>query len=300
MEAKLAKHFQPVFRNLEWGMSSAVNVKIDKGKSLMETFHYHPQVELISIRNCKGSIIVGTKVWSLKQDEILLIGKNTPHGFFYNHHVDTNEQQTPHALVVQFEEYFMGRDFFSIPESHNIRRLLTTARNGLLVKEGKRDYVASLMERMLDAQGFKKLLILLEILSAVQENEGNYEVLRETDQATNKAVEDDARLNEVWDYTAKHYTQPIRIEDVAFRINLTKESFCRFFKTKTEMTYMEYLFSYRIDKAKAMILENRLSVKEIGYACGFLSLSNFYCQFKKILRCSPLEYQNELFTRLRD
>src|SRR5690606_117841 len=101
-------------------------------------------------------------------------------------------------------------------------------------------------------------------------------------------------------YTAKHYHQAIRIDEVASRINLTKESFCRFFKVKTSMTYMEYLFSYRIDKAKAMIMENRLSIKEVGYACGFLSLSNFYYQFKKIMRCSPLAYQNELFTKLRD
>ncbi len=299
MESSGTKHFQPVFRNLKWNMSSTISIKVDAGHNLKETFHYHPQVELISLRNCKGSVIVGTKVCALEQDEVLLIGKNIPHGFFYSNEKSEREQ-APHALVVQFDEYFMGKDFFSVPESYGIKQVLSAARGGLLVKENKKKVVAGLMERMLNERGIRQLLLLLEILNVMQEREEDYLLLREIDTAPSQTHDGNGRLQQVWSYTAEHYDQPIRIEEVAARINLTKESFCRFFKLKTNMTYMEYLFSYRIEKAKSMIMENKLSVKEIGYACGFLSLSNFYYQFKKIMHCSPLEYQNELFRKLNN
>lgn len=291
---------QPTFRNLKWGMASSVNVKVDSGQSLSETYHYHPQLELIALYNCRGNAIIGTKVCSLDRDEILLIGKNTPHGFFYRHQNDLhNSSEKPHAVVVQFEENFMGLDFFSIPEAYAIKRLLAAARHGLLIGENRKPLVVDLMKRMLNEYGFKRMLLLLEILHLF-DDDGNRKITAGNtgNQSLDVRLEEDGRLQKVWAYTEEHYTRPIKIEDVAFRINLTKESFCRFFKAKTNITYMEYLFSYRIEKAKALILENRMSVKEIAYSCGFLTLSNFYYQFRKIMGCSPLVYQQRLFGEL--
>ncbi len=301
MKTRTASTFQPVFRNLDWRLSSSVNVRIDSGSHLSEVFHYHPQVELIMLRNCQGNAIVGNKVCALANDAIFLIGKNTPHGFQYKHDTMEKGDATPHAIVVQFDECFLGRDFFSIPESYAIKRLLVAAQRGLAVADSKRRQVAALMESMLDGRGFRNVLLLLEILDAMQEPQADVQEINEPLVASpGMPYAEDARIQEVWDYTAKHFDRPIRIEEVAAQVNLTKESFCRYFKSKTTMTYMEYLFVYRIEKAKSMIIQNRLSVKEIGYACGFVSLSNFYYQFKKIMQCSPLEFQQQLFGRLKN
>ncbi len=78
---------------------------------------------------------------------------------------------------------------------------------------------------------------------------------------------------------------------VAKIANLTKESFCRYFKSQTGRTYMDFLTEFRINRACQMIKDNDKSVKEVGYACGFDSLSNFYYQFKKITKLSPLEFK---------
>jgi AraC-like DNA-binding protein len=104
-------------------------------------------------------------------------------------------------------------------------------------------------------------------------------------------MEVDKRIHKILDFTFENYHQNIRIEEVAEMINMTKESFCRYFKAKTQKTYLEFLIEFRICKACRMIIEDRMSIKEIGYSCGFDSLSNFHHQFKKITRQSPLEYK---------
>jgi AraC-like DNA-binding protein len=98
------------------------------------------------------------------------------------------------------------------------------------------------------------------------------------------------RFNDVLNYTYSNFDEYITIEKVAGIANLTRESFCRYFKAHANKTYIEFLTEYRISRACRMIKEGERSVKEIGYACGFNSLSNFYCQFKRITKLSPLAF----------
>jgi AraC-like DNA-binding protein len=100
----------------------------------------------------------------------------------------------------------------------------------------------------------------------------------------------DHRFNDVLNYTYSNFDEYITIEKVAGIANLTRESFCRYFKALANKTYIEFLTEYRISKACQMIRKGEKSVKEIGYACGFNSLSNFYCQFKRITKLSPLAF----------
>ncbi|MGN6492258.1 MAG: helix-turn-helix domain-containing protein [Agriterribacter sp.] len=101
----------------------------------------------------------------------------------------------------------------------------------------------------------------------------------------------DKRLGEILAYTYSNYDDHITIEQVAKIANLTKESFCRYFKLRARKTYMEFLTELRIRRACYMIRYEDVPVKEIGYSCGFDSLSNFYDRFKKIMKLSPLEFK---------
>ncbi|MGN6438878.1 MAG: helix-turn-helix domain-containing protein [Agriterribacter sp.] len=101
----------------------------------------------------------------------------------------------------------------------------------------------------------------------------------------------DKRWGEILAYTYSNYDDHITIERVAKIANLTKESFCRYFKSRARKTYMEFLTELRIKKACYMIRYEDVPVKEIGYSCGFDSLSNFYDRFKKIMKLSPLEFR---------
>ena len=70
-----------------------------------------------------------------------------------------------------------------------------------------------------------------------------------------------------------------------------KSYFCRLFKAVTDKTPMEYLNSYRIEKAAAKLLSTDESVTDIAYSCGFNDLSYFIKVFRDFKGISPKQFR---------
>lgn len=287
----MVKNLKPAVRQLTWGTNFSFIVKIDVGENLSSTCHYHPEVELILLKRSSGTRIIGTSVESFTHNDLVLIGKNVPHAFVHEEeYLQRGRINPPEALVIQFYETFLGKEFLALPELKEIQHLFIMARQGLCITEEGKKRIVPLMEKMLHVSSLGRILLLLEILK-IMINKRNYRILASVGFVYHSNMEDDRRINKILDFTSENYDQNIKIEDVAEIVNLTKESFCRYFKAQTRKTYLEYLIEYRITKACRMIMETQKSIKEIGYSCGFDSLSNFHTQFKKIIKQSPLEYK---------
>ncbi len=71
-----------------------------------------------------------------------------------------------------------------------------------------------------------------------------------------------------------------------------KHSFCRYFKSKTKKTYIQFLMEVRIGHACRLLVEEDFNMAEIGYACGYNNISHFYHQFKALTKNNPLDYRN--------
>lgn len=283
---------KPSYRQLAWNTNASLIVKTDKSENLLvSSYHYHTEVELILLKNSCGIRVIGSHVGNFGFNEVLLIGKNLPHAFLHSQQCISNELNgEPEALVIQFDETFMGEHFLNLPELKAIKKLLTLARSGLLLTEETGKRVIPLMEQMRQVSSLDRILLLLEILRTMVAEDA-YEILTdETSVPETYGIGDD-RLKKVLDYTIANYDHNIKIEEVADICNMTKESFCRYFKTRTGKTYVDFLTRFRIYKACRLIAANDLSIKEIGYSCGFDSLSNFHQHFKKIVGQSPLEFK---------
>jgi YesN/AraC family two-component response regulator len=59
------------------------------------------------------------------------------------------------------------------------------------------------------------------------------------------------------------------------------------FKKHTSKTYNDYLNCLRIEKAKEMLIESSISIKEAASKSGYLNLNNFYAQFKHHTGITP-------------
>ena len=59
----------------------------------------------------------------------------------------------------------------------------------------------------------------------------------------------------------------------------------------TAKTPMEYLNSYRIEKAAAKLLSTDESVTDIAYSCGFNDLSYFIKVFRDFKGISPKQFR---------
>lgn len=281
---------KPSFKQIFFNTSSCFHLKVDRGDKLYRGMHYHPETELILIRRSKGTRIIGNAVEVFGDNDLMLIGSNIPHGFLHDEETLNTDNPAPEALVMQFGENFLGREFLKLPELKDVHELFIKSQNGIYITEEGKANIIPLMERMFGASSLDAIIILLEILKQLISKTHSRELIHSNRLNNDINCTNDHRFNDVLNYTYSNFDEHISIEKVARIAHLTRESFCRYFKALANKTYIEFLTEYRINKACQMIRNGDRSMKEIGYACGFDSLSNFYYQFKRIIKLSPLEF----------
>jgi AraC-like DNA-binding protein len=72
---------------------------------------------------------------------------------------------------------------------------------------------------------------------------------------------------------------------------MNKAAFCRYFKTVTNKTYIQFLNEIRIGYAcKILIEEENKNITDVAFLSGFNNMSNFNRQFKLVQGMSPSAY----------
>ena len=72
---------------------------------------------------------------------------------------------------------------------------------------------------------------------------------------------------------------------------MSPKYFCRFFRTITQQTPMDYVNYYRIERAARLLSSADWSVTAVGLECGFNDSSYFVKAFKKYKGITPKQYQ---------
>ena len=68
--------------------------------------------------------MVGDNISALTDGDIVLIGSNLPHVW---HQDASAKSRRVNAIIVRFDEDFLGRDFMALPEMEPVKRLLQRA-----------------------------------------------------------------------------------------------------------------------------------------------------------------------------
>jgi YesN/AraC family two-component response regulator len=68
-------------------------------------------------------------------------------------------------------------------------------------------------------------------------------------------------------------------------------SFCRYFKKKTNRTFIQYVKGVRVGIAAKMLSETDKQITRICYESGYNNLANFNHQFKSIMGSTPSGYR---------
>ena len=102
------------------------------------------------------------------------------------------------------------------------------------------------------------------------------------------------RLQQAMNYMEKSFREHLSIEDIATKIGMTPQSFCRFFKDMAHCSPIDYLNRYRIERACYQLLTTNLSVTEIALENGFNDLSYFIKTFRKYKGTTPKKYMKTI------
>ncbi len=93
------------------------------------------------------------------------------------------------------------------------------------------------------------------------------------------------------DYIAAHYTEPIRITDLAAQLHLNNNYFTKLFYQKTGVTPMQHIRNLRFDKAAYLLKHTDLSIADVAINVGFSDTLYFSRSFHEYAGCSPTAYR---------
>lgn len=99
-------------------------------------------------------------------------------------------------------------------------------------------------------------------------------------------------------YMEDHLDDGLRLGDLAIHLAISERTLTRRFKQAMNMAPLEYLQTLRIEMAKTLLEEGRLTVDAICQRVGYVDISAFRVLFKRMAGCSPREYQQGFSRRI--
>ena len=257
-------------------------------------WHYHPQYEIILIKEGIGNCYVGDNISPFSEEEIFLLGPNIPHVFRNDPEYFVNgSRKMVKAIVLYWNYRFIKNDLFNLSEFTPIIELLQQSKRGLLIKGVSRKHVARLLNKVVNKEGIDRILEFISMLHFVA-TKAEYEPLSSLGFSATIDEKEVNKLNKIFDYLLKNFSRTITLKEIADISNMSPTTFCRYFKKITNKTFITFLNEIRIGHASKLLIENKnKNISQICFESGFNNLTNFYIQFHKYKKLSPMEFKHK-------
>lgn len=95
------------------------------------------------------------------------------------------------------------------------------------------------------------------------------------------------QLKPVIDYINHALDQRLEIEELATIARLSQHHFSRTFKRTMGMSPHQYVIQQRVERAKQLLKEKKMSICEVAIACGFTHQSHLNRHFKRLAGVTP-------------
>ena len=100
-----------------------------------------------------------------------------------------------------------------------------------------------------------------------------------------------AVAEDIRDFIAQHYREDISLQDVAGSMNYSDAYFCKIFKQCFDKSFLVYLTEYRVEKAKQLLADMSINIKDVSAEVGYRDSNYFARVFKRSEGITPTEYR---------
>lgn len=101
-----------------------------------------------------------------------------------------------------------------------------------------------------------------------------------------------SRYKAIISYMEKHYQEPVSLQQLADASSCNSQYLCRFFREIAGVSPIQYLISYRLERACSLLSCTDRPITEIALDCGFDNISYFIRKFKAVKGYTPKEYRS--------
>lgn len=151
-----------------------------------------------------------------------------------------------------------------------------------LLKPSTKDELITVLEEAihLAAMGRKNVKVLPQISEEEEKADDRQELMK------NQLFSEYIR-----GYIEAHYMEDISLQDAAAQLHYSDAYFCRFFKQNFDKNFIMYLSELRVEKAKELLEDMTVNVKDISQRVGFRDSGYFTKVFKRVTGVTPSEYR---------
>ncbi|MET1259159.1 AraC family transcriptional regulator [Flagellimonas sp. DF-77] len=263
-------------------------VQEDRDRIFYDRLHQHEEIQLSYLIAGSGKLIVGNSIHHYGPGTLVALGPQLPH-LFKSDPSDTES----HMMSIFFASTAFNRFFLDAPEMNALQPFFEKVQYGFkLAHCGQAivDFFHSLptTERFDRVLGVLQLLRQLGSLSTKSLGNENYRALKS---------EQGERLQTAYDYVMQHFQHEIELSQVAEKVFMTPNAFCRFFKQRTRKTFFQFVMEVRITHACQQLIDfPEYSIAEVATRSGFPTISNFNKYFKQFKHQNPSAYRKAMLS----
>ena len=251
--------------------------------------HSHAEYELNYIENAAGvRRIIGDSVEIIGNYDLTLVAGDKLEHVWEQHQCKSKNIR---EITIQFSsDLFLG-NLINKNQFDSIRKMLDNAKKGISFPMDAIMKLYSTIDTLAsEKEGFYAVIKLMTLLYELSLYD-DARVLSSSSFVNIEDGSDSRRISKVHDYINTHYTETIRLDNLANIAGMSSVSFSRFFKLRSGKTISDYIIDIRLGHASRLLVDTTNSIAEICYECGFNNLSNFNRIFKKKKDCSPKEFR---------
>ena len=108
---------------------------------------------------------------------------------------------------------------------------------------------------------------------------------------TKKNEHENSLVQRAKEYINGNYKKDLSLDELSKELDISPYYFSKLFKEETGSNFVEYLTGLRMDRAKELLKDESLSMKEICAAIGYSDPNYFSRIFKKNIGLTPTEYR---------
>lgn len=288
---------KPVFEKVPMGFGESLHCEVVKGRDYGTRWHFHPEHQLTLAVKSQGHRLVGDHLGALEDGDLVLVGSNLPH--VWHQAVDAGSEAE--AVIVRFDEGFVGKEFMAKEEMEGVRALLRRAARGLVVVGKVREEVAARMMELPNEGRLERVVELLAILARLAAaKSGELKALASASYEPMLLSEDQDRMERVCAYIHGHYTEKLERRELAVFAALSEGAFSRFFHSRTGRTVPQYVNELRVGRACRLLMEfPGRTVSDVALDCGFDNLANFNRRFLAARGVAPSVFRKQSQTAVQ-
>lgn len=253
-------------------------------------YHWHEETEILMIINGDGEIQIDEQSWYIKENDIIFIDSGSLHsitcktGIIFEYYAIIFKQEFLHSLT---NDRIQQHYFDCIQSKETVFEKVTHSSSS---------WGREIHDR------------ILNIFSVYAKHDTGYELMVKSDlyavwyqlylhaqvvtrhhiKTQNPRIE---MTKAIISYIENNYNNPISITDISQFLHVSNGYLCRFFKTVTNMTVIEYINYYRINKSASLLQESQMEIGEIASLVGFNNISYFNKTFRHYMHITPSEYR---------